>query len=441
MEREHIGRYRVLGRLGQGGMGVVMRAMDEVRQREVAIKLPGATDPKTISRLQRECDVLAQLQHHHIVQVFGSGSDTGLPLYVVMEYVEGMTLEQLLRQEGGSLEPRRALAIAQDVAEALAYAHRPPKRIIHRDIKPANVLIRASDGVVKVTDFGLAAVLGEQAGTTAAGTLAYMAPEQAQGTGADERSDLYALGAMLYEMLTGQRPPELARSRAMPPSAAPGVAALPAAQRERIDRLVLGLLERDPKRRRPRRAAEVAEELRALLEGAPARAGMVGPVAGALPSLPTEDASRPLHEPVSPKVLPRVADKPRRPAIAPRPVVVAPLHGQPVQVVPVVPVVLPTTVGSGKALASLILGIFVLVFSCFMPGFGMIGLVRGLLVWWLVCCVGVPAVIGVVLGHVALWNIRKSARRLSGTGQAIAGLVMGYVGLGLVLLVVLAGSH
>src|SRR5579862_3717972 len=224
MNQQYIGRYRVTGQLGQGGMGTVVRAVDEVRHRDVAIKLPSNTDPQLISHLQRECDVLAQLEHHHIVQVYGSGSDPDLPFYIVMEFIDGQTVEDLLKQQRGGLEPRQALKIAQSVAEALAYAHKPPLRVIHRDIKPSNILIRQKDGAVKVTDFGVAAVLSERSGLTAIGTMAYVAPEQATGQGADERSDLYSLGALLYEMITGQRPPQLAANPARPPSTIPSVA-------------------------------------------------------------------------------------------------------------------------------------------------------------------------------------------------------------------------
>src|ERR1051326_4127269 len=265
MDRQYIGRYRITGQLGQGGMGTVVRAVDEVRHRDVAIKLPNDTDPQIISRLQRECDVLAKLEHHHIVQVYGSGSDPDLPFYIVMEFIDGTTIEGLMRQQGGRLEPRQALKIAQSVAEALAYAHKAPLRVIHRDIKPSNILIRKKDGAVKVTDFGIAAVLSERAGYTAVGTMAYVAPEQAMGLGADERSDLYSLGALLYEMLTGQRPPKLASSPALPPSSMPGVEGPLGDLAFRVDLLTLSLLEAKPDRRRPQRAAEVVEELRSML--------------------------------------------------------------------------------------------------------------------------------------------------------------------------------
>ncbi|HEY7127973.1 MAG TPA: serine/threonine-protein kinase [Ktedonobacterales bacterium] len=276
MEPANIGRYRVIKKLGKGGMGIVLQAYDDMLKRNVAIKLPNETEPEDLSRLQEECKVLTRLQHHHIVEVFGSGSEPETPFYLVMEYVEGVTVEELLRQEGGRLDARRALKIALGVAEALAFAHRPPLRVIHRDIKPGNVLIRQSDQQVKLADFGLAAVLAERSGKTAIGTLAYMSPEQAAGRGADERSDLYSLGTLLYEMLTGQYPPRFALDPALPPSAVPGVT-FPLAIRERLDWLVLGLLHRDPNQRVLQRAEEVATELQALLEGQPQRVSSARP--------------------------------------------------------------------------------------------------------------------------------------------------------------------
>jgi serine/threonine protein kinase len=271
MERQYIGRYRLVGRLGTGGMGTVLRAVDEVRQREVAIKLPNDLDARTIALLQQECNILAQLEHHNIVQMLGSGSDSDptLPFYIVMEFVDGETLEDLLRQQNGPLEWRRALQIGLGIAEALAYAHRQPQRVIHRDIKPGNILIRRSDQMVKVTDFGIAAVLAERAAQTAVGTLAYMAPEQGNGQGVDERTDLYSLGAVLYEMLTGHRPPQLASAPARPPGAWLDPEVVSPDIRARIDRLVMGLLRHDREQRQPQRASNVADELRALLEGRP----------------------------------------------------------------------------------------------------------------------------------------------------------------------------
>ncbi len=430
MDRQYIGRYRITGKLGMGGMGTVLRAVDEVRHREVAIKLPNDADPQVISRLQRECDILAQLEHHHIVQMYGSGSEPDLPFYVVMEYVDGATVEDLLRQQGGRLEPRQALKITQSVAEALAYAHKPPLRVIHRDIKPGNILIRKQDGVVKVTDFGIAAVLSEQVGATAVGTMAYVAPEQAMGKGADERSDLYSLGALLYEMLTGQRPPRLAANPARPPSATVGE--LPANLAAQVDRLTLGLLESDPNLRRPQRAAEVVEAIRGMLEGPSAR-GQSMSLSGASPYEPTQRASRPpsaanlaapRQQPIPsappvpsygaylpPPSMP-VPPRPAPPIVVQQPVAqVVPM----VQVVPVVPVIVKPP-SSGKATASLVLGIVALLLSCLIVG-------------------GLPGLLAAIFGHLALRDIRRSEGRLRGHGSAIAGLIMGYFSIGLALLI------
>src|SRR5215510_1319291 len=108
MAQDYIGRYRIVGKIGTGGMGSVVRAVDEVRGRDVAIKLPIESDPQVMKRLRQEYDVLAQLQHHHIVEIYGSGSDTDAPFYVVMEYVDGVTVEEMLEKEG-PFETRWAL--------------------------------------------------------------------------------------------------------------------------------------------------------------------------------------------------------------------------------------------------------------------------------------------------------------------------------------------
>ncbi len=431
MDRQYIGRYRVVGRLGKGGMGTVLHAVDEVRQREVAIKLPNEAEPDTISRLQHECDVLAQLQHHHIVQVYGSGSDPELPFYIVMEYVDGITVENLLRQEQGTLEARRALKIALGVAEALAYAHKPPLRVIHRDIKPGNILIRASDQMVKVTDFGIAAVLSKRAGRTAVGTMAYMAPEQAMGRGVDERSDLYSLGAVLYEMLTGQRPPQLASARVPAPSTFMAVQMLPSDLAARVDRLSLGLLEANPALRVPQSAAEVVEEIQAMLEGRPSRQARSSQASFGVPSYePKRHTTRPRSGvDAGPEGTVRRAGPPpvytSYPADAAQPRVSYPVPPTPLivqppaaPIVPMIPVVIWPT-ASDKAIASLVLGIVGLVLSC--VGIGL-----------------VLDVLAVIFGHLALGDIRQSNGQLTGSGMAIAGLVLGYICLAVTVLVIWA---
>lgn len=433
MEREYIGRYRVIGRLGKGGMGTVLRAMDEARQREVALKLPNDLESQTISRLRQECDVLMQLEHHHIVQVYGSGSDPdpALPFYIVMEFVDGTPLDELLLRNGGRLAARQSLKIALGVAEALAYAHRPPLRVIHRDIKPGNILIRRSDELVKVTDFGIAAVLAEKTGRTEVGTLAYMAPEQAMGKGVDERTDLYSLGALLYELLTGQRPPPLAATLAAPPSAARNTLTLSLDAVSRVDRLVLGLLVRDPNYRTPQRATDLVEELRALLDGRPART-LSGPQPGSGPfanattkrvsATPTIPAPPPppgnpsgsgpragsgsypplprsgpfTPPPGSGSYPPPAASGPYPPPPVSRPVIVQP------QISPVTPIFMAQP-SSGKATTALVLALLSFVLGPF---------------------TAIPAVI---VGHMALSEIRRSGGAIGGSGKATIALVLGYL--------------
>jgi tRNA A-37 threonylcarbamoyl transferase component Bud32 len=205
-------RYRVEAFLGQGGMARVHRGTDLVLDRTIAVKILAehmARDPQAVRRFRREAQAAAGLSHPGIVGVYDTGSD-GDVQYIVMEFVTGQTLADVLR-ERESLDPEQAVGIASAVASALAHAHR--KGIVHRDIKPANVMITAP-GEVKVMDFGIArAVDSETLTQTAAilGTATYFAPEQARGEPVDSRSDIYALGVVLYEMLTG-RPPFVADS-------------------------------------------------------------------------------------------------------------------------------------------------------------------------------------------------------------------------------------
>ncbi len=444
MERTYIGRYRVVGKLGKGGMGTVIRAVDDGLKREVAIKLPNDSDPDDIRRLQQECDVLMQLQHHNIVQVYGSGNDPDLPFYLVMEFVDGVTVEQLLRQQGGALEPRRALQIALAVAEALAYAHRPPLRVIHRDIKPSNVLIRASDGSVKVTDFGIAAVLAERSGRTVIGTADYMPPEQAKREGVDERSDLYSLGVMLYQMLTGQLPPLFASAPAQPPGRWLG--SMPPTMSTRIDALVLGLLTADRAQRQPQSAAQVVEELRALLEGRPSRP-LSGPqIDPAIANAPTRRSSS-LTPPVTPYPPTQRASAPpitnyqlsgALPASSPQPAALYTPYTPPpgYQLVPVAPAAQKRRL-SKKASWSMCLGILPLLFIVLNQlRFSLYQLFPSdlLIIFVSTVLLSSPffAIAAVVLGHLAIRDIRRGDGMLGGKGRAITGLVLGYLVLALI---------
>jgi serine/threonine-protein kinase len=208
MDRVFGDRYEVEAPLGTGGMAEVWRGHDRVLNRTVAIKtlLPQfARDASFVDRFRREAQAAARLNHPGIVSVYDSGTDGDTP-YIVMQYIEGRTLADFLGS-GKTLPPAQAAKIAQEIAEALGVAH--AHGVIHRDIKPANVMI-TRDGKVLVADFGIARLISgpETAPQTSAvlGTASYLSPEQAQGQPVDARSDIYALGVVLYEMLAG-RPP------------------------------------------------------------------------------------------------------------------------------------------------------------------------------------------------------------------------------------------
>src|SRR6202521_3097651 len=201
------GRYRLEARVGAGGMSTVYRAFDSTLERQVAVKLMNrevATDSDQLERFRREARAVAQLSHPHIVGVIDAGEDEGRP-YIVFEYVEGETLKERIRRQGRLPIPE-AVAYAIEIARALGVAH--ARHIVHRDVKPQNVLID-EEGSAKVTDFGIARTLDEE-GLTAdgrvLGTTDYVSPEQALGQPVTGQSDLYSVGVVLYEMLTGEVP-------------------------------------------------------------------------------------------------------------------------------------------------------------------------------------------------------------------------------------------
>jgi len=203
--------HRVEGIAGRGGMGVVYRATDLTLDRPVALKLIApsfAMDPVFRARFERECRLAAAIDHPHAVELFHAGEEDGL-LYVTMRYVEGTDLRALLHG-AGRLDLPRAVRIVDEVAGALDEAHRVG--LVHRDVKPANVLIATYKGRERsfLTDFGVSkqrTVLSELTGTgLAIGSADYMAPEQAQGAEVDGRADVYSLGCVLYQALTGAVP-------------------------------------------------------------------------------------------------------------------------------------------------------------------------------------------------------------------------------------------
>lgn len=201
------GRYRLDEVVGTGGMATVYRAYDRVLEREVAIKLTLrelSEDSEVVGRLNREAQAVAQLNHPHIVSVINVDEEGGRP-FIVFEYVRGETLKQRIRRYG-QLPIAEAVEFTTQIAQALGGAH--AQRIVHRDVKPQNVLLD-EEGIAKVTDFGIARTLNEE-GLTIGGrvfaTTDYISPEQALGRPVNPQSDLYSLGVVLFEMLTGRVP-------------------------------------------------------------------------------------------------------------------------------------------------------------------------------------------------------------------------------------------
>jgi serine/threonine-protein kinase len=202
------GRYELEELVGSGGMSTVYRAHDRVLDRRVALKVLHqrlTTDKENVERFRREASMVAGLLHQNIVTVIDRGEDAGCP-FIIFEFVSGQNLKQLVNREG-PLPVERAVELGMQIARGLAFAH--ANGYVHRDVKPQNVLLNG-DGEAKVTDFGIARSLDVKHGVTQTGTVLgtsdYIAPEQAQGQRVDEHTDVYSLGIVLYELLTGELP-------------------------------------------------------------------------------------------------------------------------------------------------------------------------------------------------------------------------------------------
>jgi len=267
---EAVGRFQILERLGGGGMGVVYKARDARLDRLVALKflhLHQSADPRARARLMSEARAVSALDHPNLAVVHEIGEHRG-QLFIAMAFYEGETLKKKLAH--GPLPVREALDYVVQIAEGLQRAHEAG--IVHRDIKPANVLV-TDRGQVKVVDFGIAHVPGEnvtQTGMTV-GTVAYMSPEQASGQTADQRTDLWSLGVLLYEMLAGERPFQgenvLATLDAIRHGEPKSLASLSPGIPEALVGVLRRLLQKDPEAR-TRDAAELLTDLQGLREPA-----------------------------------------------------------------------------------------------------------------------------------------------------------------------------
>lgn len=269
---KNFGRYKILEPLGEGGMAAVYKGYDDRLHREVAVKIikvPQVGENRFLTRFEREAEALAQLSHPNIVDIYDYGEERGLP-YLVMEHLSGGTLKQKL---GKPMNLQDAAAVVLPIAKALAYAH--SQGILHRDVKPSNILVRQNGDPV-LTDFGIASRIESQHTLTGTGlgigTPEYMSPEQGLGKKLDGRTDLYSLGVVLYELVTGKKPFEGATpgeiaikqntETAMRPSK------ILADLDDMTDRIILKALERNPDHRYADMQAFV-EVLEGLIQGQP----------------------------------------------------------------------------------------------------------------------------------------------------------------------------
>ena len=276
------GRYEARRSIGSGGMAEVFLAYDQLLDRDVAVKALDdqlARDPHFIERFRREARTAARLSHPNIVALHDYGS-TDDSYFIIMEYIEGRTVGEIIADDG-PLNPVRVAEIASDVAAALERAH--GAGLVHRDVTSSNVMI-STNGETKVTDFGIARVMDEHdqqttaGGNTVLGTAAYISPEQAQGQDVDERTDIYSLGIVMFEMLTG-RPPFMADNPLALASQhvlndPPRPSSLNDAVPEELDAIVLRALAKRSDARFDS-AAEMSEELGRFVSGKKVRSTLV----------------------------------------------------------------------------------------------------------------------------------------------------------------------
>jgi hypothetical protein len=277
-DRGTLGPYRVLEELGRGGMGIVLRAYDPELGRTVALKVlpPDRADARARARFVREARAAASIADDHVVPVHGVDNPPDRPPYLVMQYVEGVTLRERIKAEG-RLNPREAARICLEAAKGLAAAHRAG--LVHRDMKPGNIMLEKSTGRARIMDFGLVRMTTLPAGSTQEGTLLgtleYMSPEQVRAPGGtDARTDVYSLGLTLYEALTGEVPfrgvPQMVLRQILGEEPRP-----PRRLNDQIPRdletICLCCLQKEPGKRY-RDADTLAEDLRRFLAGEPIRA-------------------------------------------------------------------------------------------------------------------------------------------------------------------------
>jgi len=388
----HFPDLEILDLIGAGGMGAVYKARQPKLDRLVALKILShdlSADPAFAERFTREAHVLARLNHPHIVTVFDFGT-AGPFCFLLMEFVDGVNLRQAMRT--GGFTPTDTLALVQDICAALAFAHE--EGILHRDIKPENVLID-SRGRGKIADFGIAKLVGEEDRNlvtltmqgSALGSPHYMAPEQIETPGdVDQRADIYSLGVVFYELLTG----ELPIGRFAPPSEK-------SPMDPRVDAVVMRTLEKE-RRARYQSAGEVQTSVEAITRS------------GAVAAAPPTSAA-----------VPAQAKSPAAPGTARFTTASAILTG--LSLMPGIPAMLlpaflfhlqspaPAAEPSGVKWLALLIPI------------------AGLLVW------GVPALLGLIFGGIALGDIRRSGGRKAGLGRAMFGTMTWPV----ILAIVLAG--